>query len=1101
MSKLVFKNGIVEDYTIVLCTRDKRKLGQLTGIQGVTYKGNFNSAHEMSFSISKHDLLKFNGNVDYDIQRYQKIKEELWKQIQDLRLIWVKELNRYFEIKVRTNDSAVNVVKHITATHLCEAELSQLLLENIEINTENDALYQNEESLTFFYNPDNTKYSLLHRILSDKAPHYKIKYVDKSLWKLKKVLSISGTYIYDFLTGECAEQFQCMFVFDSKDRSISVYDLMAVCQDCGERHEEYDKCPKCGSTNIKYYGKDTPILVDKDNLTDDIQCEIDADSIKNCFKLVAGDDLMTSTVKMLNNGSDYITYFSSLQRDDMSKELVNKLDEYDKLCDDNLEEYNNCVSSYFSLIDQENYLTSGMMPTVETGNINATTEVKKLTREALSPIGMSKILPDGGTSNESVNSAIKNYAKVLVKSGYVKLDVEGSFAYDKKDEKTGVSSGYWSGTITITNYSDEEDIQAVSLNDILVHDNYIDFIEQKLLKQMNEKDEEGSIYDVFSISYPDDRERELKEFAEALQYYCKNRLKSFYDAIEGAMLTLAELGHAQSDGFLYKDFYLLYRDKKDAVNDALVRIQRGKIEYEIDDVRYTENLDQIASKKESVQKRITEIQEALDLKDFLGGYYPIFCSYRREETYSNDNFMSDGLNNEKLIERAKQFIELAKKEIYKSGEKQINISSTLYNLLAMEEFKPIVDYFELGNWIRVKVDGEIYRLRLLSYTINFDSLQTISVEFSTVSKIKDLAYEAEQIQKSVTSLATGYSYVSEQAQQGAQAQNIIQDAINNGLSNALVQIKNNDKTEVVMDEYGLLGRAWDDIENSYDPRQVRLSRNSILFTADNWESVEQAIGEHSYVSYDTETNKWVPHVGYGIISKFLNTAYISGSEIVGGIIYSDNYQVNTNDPRYDSSKDFDDNKYYCNGSFIDLHKNCFSFGGKLILTEKDDEKEQELWIDDTSISAALGELSVTANNLKIKPGNIITTDSDKIQPSQINEKELVVQANKIDVSNGKISSDKIDPTGLKIDQSNLFGEINADTIPASGINGLVESSQISATLSDKSFSGVFSGSINVTSITSTNNSNSGTGITGDYTVGNTTFRYINGICVGITQTN
>jgi hypothetical protein len=330
MSKLVFKNGIVEDYTIVLCTRDKRKLGQLTGIKNVQHNSNLNSPAEMSFSVSKHDLLKFNGNIDFDIHRYKEVRNEVWKQIVDLKLIWIKELDKYFEIKVSLSDSAQGVTKTITATHLCEAELSQLLLENIEINSEADILRDDYE-VTTFVNFDNPKASMLHRVLKDKAPHYKIKHVDASLRKLQRTFSISGTSIYDFLVGECAEQFNCLFVFDSADRSISAYDLMAVCQDCGKRHEDYDICPECGSKNIKYFGTDTTILVDKNNLTDDIQCEVDVDSIKNCFKLVAGDDLMTATIRTLNqNGSDYIYYFSEMQREDMPEELVLKLDEYNK---------------------------------------------------------------------------------------------------------------------------------------------------------------------------------------------------------------------------------------------------------------------------------------------------------------------------------------------------------------------------------------------------------------------------------------------------------------------------------------------------------------------------------------------------------------------------------------------------------------------------------------------------------------------------------------------------------------------------------------------------------------------------------------------------
>ena len=52
-----------------------------------------------------------------------------------------------------------------------------------------------------------------------------------------------------------------------------------------------------------------------------------------------------------------------------------------------------------------------------------------------------------------------------------------------------------------------------------------------------------------------------------------------------------------------------------------------------------------------------------DFESYLGEHYNIFCSYRREDTYDNKNYISDGLNNAEIIQRAKEFIQIAKKEL------------------------------------------------------------------------------------------------------------------------------------------------------------------------------------------------------------------------------------------------------------------------------------------------------------------------------------------------------------------------------------------------------------------------------------------------------
>jgi len=147
MQRLKFKDGKLEDFTIVLCTRDYRKLGQLTGLKGVHYACHDNSPNEISFSLTKHDLLAINGNTNDDIALYLKIKNALWEQIEDFKVIWLKDTNEYFEIKVSTNDS-FETSKTITGTPIPEAELSQMLL-SIEINTEDDIV---ANGTTSFYN-------------------------------------------------------------------------------------------------------------------------------------------------------------------------------------------------------------------------------------------------------------------------------------------------------------------------------------------------------------------------------------------------------------------------------------------------------------------------------------------------------------------------------------------------------------------------------------------------------------------------------------------------------------------------------------------------------------------------------------------------------------------------------------------------------------------------------------------------------------------------------------------------------------------------------------------------------------------------------------
>ena len=55
----------------------------------------------------------------------------------------------------------------------------------------------------------------------------------------------------------------------------------------------------------------------------------------------------------------------------------------------------------------------------------------------------------------------------------------------------------------------------------------------------------------------------------------------------------------------------------------------------------------------------------------------------------------------------------------------------------MPEFLPIVDYFQLGNWIKCRTDGKLYRLRISEYEIDYDNLDSLNVTFSDTRTFSD----------------------------------------------------------------------------------------------------------------------------------------------------------------------------------------------------------------------------------------------------------------------------------------------------------------------------------------------------------------------------
>lgn len=923
--------GNPEPPTIILANRNGNKLGQLkVNADSIELVDKFNDASEISFTINKY--------IDDKLT-------PLWEKVVDFKLIYCKEWDAWFEIKVEL-DEETETVKTVFCTQLGQAELSQIMLYNIEINTEKD-IERDDYKISILYDPDHPEASILNRILKDKAPHYSITYVSPTIAKIQRSFSFDGTSIL-YAFQEIAEEIGCLFQFDAGidengrlQRKISVYDLQQHCNDCGHRGEYTDKCPKCGSTNIiSGYGDDTLIFVTSDELASEgIELVTDTDSVKNCFKLEAGDDLMTATIRNCNpNGTEYIWHFSDAVKEDMSDELVEKIESYDELYKNQynnkvsnvdsqmLGRYNNLVDKYsiynkdlqkistpiigyanlmnanYNTIDMALFLKSTLMPSVEISETNAKEQASLLTASSLSPVAVADI---DIVSLATANSAVLAMAKIIVKSTF-KAEIKSS------ELTTSGNKKYWKGSFIVTNYSDEEDFAESNQISVELNDDLETVTKQKIEKLLTkENTDDLSITGLF--------EKEYDDFCRELKKYALNPLISFHDACQACIDILIDQGvadkntwsdnEAGSEGNLYEKLYLPYYNKLQAI-EAEIKIREDEISIILGVYDNDGNLI-LDGLQTNIEECRNEIQKALDFKSYLGEELWLdFCAYRREDTYSNDNYISDGLNNAELFKNAQEFIEIAENEIYKSAELQHSISTTLNNLLAIEKFKPLVDSFENGNWIRVQVDDQIYKLRLIEYDVDFGSFEKIPVEFSDVTKAKNGVTDVESILSQASSMATSYDSVKRQSAQGDNAQGTINQWLTSGLNSALVRIQNNDDEDIVLNRNGLLCRSYDDITETYAPEQFRLTHNIMAYTTDNWRTVSAALGKHDYIYYDS--NKVLQQgIDYGFTAKFVQAGYVNGSQIIGGEIYSQNYTSAT-------------------GTYINLNDGSFSWaGGKL----------------------------------------------------------------------------------------------------------------------------------------------------------------------------
>lgn len=942
----------LENPTLILENRNFDNYGNIINYTDFHYKDNFNSPNEISFTIHK---LK------------DKSKNILWDKIKDLKVLYIPDYDERFEISV-SDDINNTITKSVTGLALAESELSQILLRNIEINTDIDFenslydanfptvfcrdienvdayndIWESDEKYTV-YNDDIVdavatlalrknilrRSSLLHRI-TEKASNYTISHVDQTLLDCNWIrsFSINGEYIYDVLTGDIASEFGVLFQFDSNNRTISAYDLYNTCEDCGHRGDYENICPKCGSTNIYgQYGEDTTVFVSSDALASQLSKTGNPSGVKTCFYIEAGDDLMTAAVAALNpSGTPYIYNFSPDMTDEMPEEMVNRIESYQEqydyymnekeytLTQEYVDDYNEIVTwlktyydqteyptitnplvgymatseLYYNLIDIESVLQTSLLPTITIQNPTL--------EESLDLIGdMLKYETESGVIAEGTiavsnpescmppspapDNAVLNMVKATINTALYKPEIiESTY---------GMFDGLykWIGTIRLTSLEvGEGEIPETGSREytFVVSGDVETYMKQQIQKNMARVDV-TQILDLTSLEEETTTNEWLNWFTEQLHYYSADALEQLqieFRTCQQVIMDLQEKLDNESSldtifGDPSKHYYDIYTERLELIDVELEKRNAdiGKL-YRLYEYNYQTNF----ADGELIRLR-TEVNNSLNLQKYLEGdegeenYWLTFCGYIREDTYTNENYISDGLNNTEIMERAKELLEAAQQEILKSSNNQYTINTTLNNLLVIPKFAPLVEHFKVGNWIRIEFEDEIYKLRLLSYQINYDDLANLDVEFSTVIYSSITSSDIRSILDSAKKISGSYNSVVKQMNKTTDTANNTAENVDDGIDSTNTPITNDSLTQdIKIDKNGILGRAYDDIEDKYDDCQFLFVHNRLVMTNDNWKSIYTSLGKFTYEDEGEEKT------AYGLLADTIVGNFILGKQL------------------------------------------------------------------------------------------------------------------------------------------------------------------------------------------------------------------------------
>ena len=338
-------------------------------------------------------------------------------------------------------------------------------------------------------------------------------------------------------------------------------------------------------------------------------------------------------------------------------------------------------------------------------------------------------------------------------------------------------------------------------------------------------------------------------------YMLQDRRDS-YKAIDE---TYCAQGMNQPSSIQYQS-YLNNKKRLDDVNAEIV-------------VRQSE-LDKVQADYEVVYQQLKNIQSELDMdKWFTKDDWLELDSYVIEETYSNDNFsIVDNTDDSELFSVEKELYDAAWKDLSKKCRPQYQYSSTLSNVLTIPQFKDFLQYFQLGNFIRMATDYDtVIKLRLISFTVDYNDTSKIDVTFSDAIRVHDIYDDAASIQAQANSAAMSFQFNKDQYDKSVNESNFVAEMRKYGLDVATTQIHNAKNQSQTWDKTGMTFRMWNEERQDFDPEQIKIINNMMVFSDDGFKTSKMAIGK---IPIDKNGN-----YGYGINAEFLMSKLVMSQNL------------------------------------------------------------------------------------------------------------------------------------------------------------------------------------------------------------------------------
>ena len=310
--------------------------------------------------------------------------------------------------------------------------------------------------------------------------------------------------------------------------------------------------------------------------------------------------------------------------------------------------------------------------------------------------------------------------------------------------------------------------------------------------------------------------------------------------------------------------------------DALIEDVKDKIE------QAESSSGQAGADLETLTEQITAIRDEVSILNyFTDAEYAELSNYIYEGNYTDEYItVTDSMTYTERFQQMKTLYDRSVARLTRISEPTQEFSIDVENFLFIKEFVEWSNQLKTGCLINVELDNDdIAALFLSNITVNYDDKE-LSMTFGNRFNRFDPKAMFNNVLGDIKKSSNSINYIKEILYPVTNEFDVMKEAIESSQILTKNMALTSADQEIIIDDTGILCRR--SLGNGeYDPKQVKVTNQTIVFTDDGWDTSRTAVG--NFVFNSPFTGEVEEH--YGVIAD----------RLIGTMVLAENMAVYNND--------------------------------------------------------------------------------------------------------------------------------------------------------------------------------------------------------------